>query len=124
VCDKLGGRDFYGPQLARLFPEARVTAPAQGAAGSYYNVVRGEKRLHVCFLAEGDDKAFCVSLASCCAKYVREVFLRPLNSFFAARVPGLRPTAGYVQDARRFLGEVGAAWAALGMDESILIRAT
>ncbi len=40
------------------------------------------------------------------AKYVRELFMEGLNDFFRAKIDGLRPTAGYYQDGRRFLGEV------------------
>jgi hypothetical protein len=32
--------------------------------------------------------------------------MRRLNRFFTDRRPGLEPTAGYVEDGRRFLAEV------------------
>ena len=41
------------------------------------------------------------------AKYVRELFMQSLNEFFAARVEGLKPTAGYYTDGRRFVEDVG-----------------
>jgi hypothetical protein len=122
VCDRLSGRDHYGPPLADLFPEARVTAAEEGALRSSYRVARGGRHLEVSFLVEGDDKAFLVALASCAAKYVRELFMRPLNDFFAARVPGLRATAGYYGDAQRFLGEIAPAWRALGLADDLLVR--
>jgi hypothetical protein len=122
VCDRLSGRDFYGPPLADLFPEARVTAPLETEERSTYRVTRGARRMEVTFLVEGDDKAFPVALASCAAKYVRELFMRPLNDFFAEQVPGLRATAGYHGDARRFLEEIGPAWRKLALDDAILVR--
>lgn len=122
VCDRLSGRDFYGPPLADLFPEARVTAPSEGPDRSTYRVTRGAWRMEVSFFVDGDDKAFLVALASCAAKYVRELFMRPLNEYFAERVPGLRATAGYYGDARRFLEEIRGAWTALGLADDLLVR--
>ena len=42
------------------------------------------------------------ALASMTAKYLRELSMRAFNEFWCARVPGLRPTAGYPGDAPRF----------------------
>ena len=39
-------------------------------------------------------------------KLVRELAMARFNRYWAGRVPELRPTAGYVQDARRWLGDV------------------
>ena len=66
--------------------------------------------------------AFPTALASCAAKYFRELMLRPLNRWFAERVPGLRPTAGYYSDGRRFLADVGAIVEARGFPRARLIR--
>ena len=41
------------------------------------------------------------------AKYVRELFMEAFNDFFAARRSGLRRTAGYTVDGRRFLADIG-----------------
>ncbi len=122
ACDKLGGRDFYGPPLARLFPEARVTAPVEGGDRSVYRVTRGAWRMTVTFLVEGDDKCFPVALASCCSKYVRELFMGLMNSFFVERLPGLRETAGYYGDGRRFADEVRDEMRRIAADERLLVR--
>ena len=37
------------------------------------------------------------------AKLTRELFMGRLNAWFVERLPSLRPTAGYVEDGRRFL---------------------
>jgi SAM-dependent methyltransferase len=58
------------------------------------------------FEVEAEDRHLPVALASMGAKFVRELFMRRLNAFFAERKPGLAPTAGYVEDGRRFLAEV------------------
>ena len=122
VCDRLGGRDFYGPGLADLFPEARITAPLESGERSVYKITRGAWRMQVAFQVEGDDQAFSTALASCASKYFRELFMHLLNEYFAERVPGLRATAGYYGDARRFLDEIRAEWRKLALDEGLLVR--
>ena len=57
---------------------------------------------------KGDGKHAPVALASVLAKTVRELFMESLNTWFAEQVPGVRPTAGYPQDARRFLEDVAS----------------
>ncbi len=43
------------------------------------------------------------------AKYIRESAMKLFNSWWVKRVPGIRPTAGYPQDARRFIADIKAA---------------
>jgi len=43
------------------------------------------------------------------AKYLRELAMEAFNRYWTSRVPGLRATAGYPVDARRFLAETEAA---------------
>ena len=62
------------------------------------------------------------ALASMAAKYLRELFMEGLNAFFAARVEGLRPTAGYYGDGTRFLEEVGPVLADLGCSKDEFVR--
>ena len=57
-CDRLGGKAFYGPSLAKLFPGARVTAPCETSERSVYKISQGKRRMVVRFLVEGDDKSF------------------------------------------------------------------
>jgi hypothetical protein len=122
TVDKLSGRSFYGPPLAKRFPGAQVVAEAQGSARSQYLVRRGGKRLRVRFCKKADDTAFATALASLSSKYFREVYMRPLNGFFADRVPGLRPTAGYAQDGKRFLREIEGALSEIDVDRDALVR--
>jgi hypothetical protein len=62
------------------------------------------------------------ALASMTAKYLREISLRPFNRFWQEHVPGLKPTAGYPNDARRFKAEILAAQQRLGIDDRVLWR--
>jgi len=122
LCDKLGGRDFYGAEMGRLFPEARVTASIESGGRSEYRISRGASRMTVAFVVEGDDSSFPTALASCCAKYVRELFMSLLNAYFIERLPGLRETAGYSTDGRRFADEVRDEMRRLEVDEALLVR--
>ena len=72
---------------------------------SAYLVRDGARTLAIAFEVEGDGSHLEVALASVCAKYVRELFVRRMNDHFAARKPGLRPTAGYALDAARWLDD-------------------
>ena len=47
-----------------------------------------------------------VALASMLAKYIREAVMQRFNAYWCARMPELRPTAGYYGDARRFLADI------------------
>ena len=60
----------------------------------------------VTFAERGEDRAFPTALASCLAKYLRELMVSVLNRWFGDRVPDLKPTAGYYVDGHRFLGDV------------------
>ena len=56
------------------------------------------------------------------AKYLRETAMRPFNEFWCARVPGLKPTAGYPVDAKRFKKQIATAQRELAIDDQILWR--
>jgi hypothetical protein len=58
------------------------------------------------FETGSEDRHLPVALASMTAKYLRELAMVRLNRFFRDALPEVKPTAGYVQDGRRFLQEV------------------
>ena len=62
------------------------------------------------------------ALASMTAKYLRELSMRAFNEYWCARVPNLRPTAGYPGDASRFRGEVAALQRELGIADRVMWR--
>jgi hypothetical protein len=43
------------------------------------------------------------------AKYIRELSMHAFNAFWASRIPGLRPTAGYPTDAVRWRRDAAVA---------------
>ena len=101
-CDKLGGRNFYGAILAAAFPDGWPVADKESAAESRYRILNLDRELTVTFRPRADGESVCVALASMLAKYLREVCMKQFNVFWAKHVPGIRPTAGYPGDAKRF----------------------
>jgi hypothetical protein len=123
VLDKEGGRDRYLPLLGAAFPDARVhRRTAEGPERSCYALDRGGVRATVLVEARGE-RHLPVALASMLAKYVRELAMEAWNAFWTRAVPGLRPTAGYPQDAARFLDAIEPARAQLGLDPACMVRA-
>lgn len=105
--DRQGGRTHYGDLLAGFFPLARLAVLRERSEESVYRLEPGNRpAVQIHFHVKGDGKHAPVALASVVAKTVRELFMRSLNGWFAEQVPGLRPTAGYPVDARRFLADV------------------
>ncbi len=107
VLDRAGGRIHYALPLARAFPGAGVISREENPARQRYllRLPQGPQ-VEVWFQEKGESHFFSIALASCLAKYVREVFMEAMNRWFQERIPGLRPTRGYFVDGRRFLREV------------------
>jgi len=78
--------------------------------------------MRVCFEVGADGRYLPVALASMLSKYTRELFMEMLNEYWVGRVPGLRRTAGYVSDGRRFLSEIEPVRAAEGIPHDLLRR--
>ena len=100
--DKHGGRHFYGDLLAGAFPGARIDRGPEGPALSRYEVIEPPRRLTLDLVPRADADDGLVALASIVSKAVREAWMDAFNAHWTARVPGLRPTAGYPVDAARF----------------------
>lgn len=98
ICDRQSGRTHYGQVLGRVF--GSVEAEEESARASRYRV---DGRHGVILHSEAEDAHLPVALASMAAKLVRELAMARFNRYWSARVPELKPTAGYVQDARRWL---------------------
>ena len=122
VVDKQGGRNRYAEFLGAVFPECEVAAEHESAAESCYHVREGPGRMEIIFRPRADRDHLPTALASMLCKYTRELFMSLLNAYWRARLPGLRPTAGYVVDGRRFVGEVRAACDDDGIDPRLLVR--
>lgn len=121
-CDKLGGRNFYGAILAAAFPDGWPVAEKESAAESRYRILNLDREITVSFKPRADGESVCVALASMLAKYLREVCMKQFNAFWAKYVPGIKPTAGYPGDARRFYDEIRPAMEALGLEPDAVWR--
>lgn len=122
ICDKQGGRNFYGPLLQDAFPNGWIVAERESAAESRYRVLALGREITVVFRPKADGDSVCVALASMVCKYLREVCMMQFNAFWQKHVPGLKPTAGYPVDAKRFYAEIQPAMAMLGIHPDAVWR--
>lgn len=121
TCDKHGGRDYYAHLIQHVFGDEPVRVVRESRDISVYRMNYQGRKIELQFLAKGE-RMLAAALASMTAKYLREIALRPFNRFWQQHVPGLRPTAGYPGDSRRFKAEILAAQQQLGIDDHILWR--
>ena len=103
IVDRQGGRKAYARLLERDFPGCGVTVQAEGQKRSDYHVYGPDGDLWVSFRVGAEAQSLPTAAASCMAKYARELSMQTLNAFFQDALPDLKPTAGYVTDARRWL---------------------
>lgn len=105
VVDRQGARKRYAGLISELLPKASVVILAETDQLCTYRVKSSTRRMELQFAVRAEDQALPVALASCLAKYGRELSMQAFNSYFETLAPELklRPTAGYVVDARRWL---------------------
>ena len=117
IVDRQGGRRYYGEWLLDLYPGELLTARQETSQLSLYQ--SGECEIH--FQVGADGVCFETALASMGAKYLREIYMKGFNRYWQKRYPGLKETAGYYSDGKRFLKDLRDA----GFDEkelSYLVR--
>lgn len=100
VCDRQSGRTKYGRLLSHLYGDIRIEE--ESARASRYTC---DGRTGVLLTPGADGAYFPVALASMAAKLVRELAMMRFNRYWESKIPELKPTAGYVQDARRWLSD-------------------
>ena len=122
LVDRLGGRSHYRSQLQRLYPEMAMKILKEEGMVSSYQLRGGGRQMKIHFLAKGDDRHLPVALASMVSKTVRELFMEMLNAYFSGLCPEVAGTAGYYQDGRRFLAEIGAVLDPGLMPKELLVR--
>lgn len=103
VCDRQSGRTRYARALGEIFDSVLIEEESPRA--SRY---RCDGQTGVLLTPGADGAYFPVALASMAAKLVRELAMMRFNRYWAQRIPELKPTAGYVQDARRWLHDTHA----------------
>jgi hypothetical protein len=112
--DKHGGRHYYLEPLVEAFPETWIERGVEGPELSRYHFRQAGRAMTLSLQPRADGSDGLVALASIMSKTVRELWMDAFNAFWARRVPGLRPTAGYPVDAERFRLAIESA--ALGLE--------
>ena len=123
VCDKLGGRNAYGPLLQGAFHQGWVVAEVESAEESRYRVESLGRDVRVSFRPRADGESIAVALASMTAKYLREVSMRQFNRHWRTHLPEIKPTAGYPVDGARFYAEIAPLLAGLNLADADVRRA-
>jgi len=123
VVDRHGGRMYYLSLLQQTFPRARVRVVREEPEVSQYTLRDDEGRaMRLAFAERGETFSFAVALASCCAKYAREACMGAFNAYFAALQPDLKATAGYRNDAWRWLDDAKGAIERSGLPRHVIVR--
>jgi hypothetical protein len=122
VGDKHGGRHYYYAPLTRTFPGSWIDRGCEGPEASRYTVREAARRMHISLEPRADQNDGLVALASIVSKTIRELWMDVFNDYWCDRMPGLKRTAGYHTDAKRFRTEIEAAAAAEKCDPSLWWR--
>jgi hypothetical protein len=123
AVDKLGGRHFYAPLLNEAFPGGWVRVIREGPDLCEYAIDHLPREVSLRFEPRADGCHLNVALASMAAKYLREVCMLQFNRYWTAKVPGLKPTAGYPTDAGRFFKGIKPVMKAEGIEKRAVWRA-
>ena len=122
IIDRQGGRVNYRNTLARMFPDMEMKVIRQDTAISSYELTRGWRKMRLHFVVKADSIHLPVALASMTSKYIRELLIGSLNSYFLTHFADLKPTAGYWKDGLRFIEDIKENLPRLKYDSEKLIR--
>jgi hypothetical protein len=122
VIDKQGGRNFYAPWFSAAIPDGWIAPVRESAAVSEYRVLGLDRDVRLLIYPRAESEALPVALASMLSKYLREVCMRQFNRFWQGHVPGLKPTAGYAVDSRRYYCAIRPAMRKLGIQPCAVWR--
>lgn len=103
-------------------PGVDITVLKEGVKVSAYKISCARREMEISFVEKGEDACMTVALASVFSKYMRELFMRLENHYWLQFVPDLKPTAGYYEDAQRFLSEIASIKKRELIQDDILIR--
>lgn len=120
-CDKQGGRSRYAALIQQEITGDLVSVHHESRPSSSYGWKADGRKYRILF-SSGGESQLPVALASMTAKYLRELSMRAWNEFWQLRLPGLRPTAGYPVDARRFRADISGTRQQLQIPEQTIWR--
>jgi len=124
MIDRHGGKIKYRNDLQLFWPEAKIQVLIEDPALSRYRVNINGKLATMTFASKTDEHHMPAALASMIAKYTRELHMLRFNKYFVSEMPELKPTAGYVQDGRRFLQEIEPILEQNGIKRELLVRSS
>lgn len=120
--DRLGGRTRYREPLMTAMPDYQLRIVEESETRSAYELTSGKRTLDIEFVVGGDGRHFPIALASMFSKYIRELYMTLLNDYWCERQTELKPTAGYYNDAVRWLEDAEPAIKRAGVDRNLLVR--
>jgi hypothetical protein len=116
IAGKHGGRTFYRDGLRRKVSKV-LRVRAETPTRSAYEIPGAS----IDFLQDAEERHELVGLASMLGKYVRERAMGLFNAWWAGRIDGLKPTAGYGADGRRFWREISRTARRLGVKAEAVV---
>ena len=125
VVDRQSGRRHYRELLAMNFPEAQLTVEHESEASSEYRLEASHPKrraMTIRFEVDAEPRHLPAALASMISKYTRELLMARFQSWFTQRAPGIKPTAGYATDAKRFWRQIQPALSELSISPHQLRR--
>jgi ribonuclease HII len=119
--DRLGGRTNYRTLLQESFPDRALHELEVTPNCSRYRL-SGRNDWYVEFRVDADRERLPVALASMVAKYIRELLMMEFNDWWRRHEPALKPTAGYRNDADRFLRDIAPILPNVGLEPDRFAR--
>lgn len=117
VVGKHGGRAFYLRGIQTLISPT-VMVIEETRKRSAYEIPGAT----IEFLMDAEERHELVALASMIGKYVRECAMKLFNDWWARHQEGLRRTAGYGRDGRRFYREIEPFLTRLNIPKESVLR--
>jgi len=122
IADRQGGRIYYRRDLQLMFDDMQLRILRESPKVSSYELVVGGRKMRIHFVVGADMLFLPVSLASMLSKYVREILIDNINSYFRGFSGELKPTAGYWKDGLRFISDLKEILPHVEYDSNQLIR--
>jgi ribonuclease HIII len=106
IIDRQGGRTHYTQPLRRMFSGLDLKVLKENDKLSSYELAGASKTIRLHFVVKADDNHLPAALASMTSKFLRELLIQRINTYFASHCAELKPTAGYWKDGSRFIEDL------------------
>lgn len=123
ITDKHGGRNRYSSLIEKAFDQVILTCPKnENAIESRYQPIGTPYELEIIFAPKAENTSPLVAMASMLAKHLREECMNIFNEFWKNFANDLKPTAGYPNDAKRFIKDIEKLLPIINIPLSTLVR--